>query len=385
MNHWPCDPAALLLARLPAQLSYAREQAPAYTALLSGLPLDAINNRAALASLPLTRKSALIAAQAARPPFGGYAAGKALRVFASPGPIYEPMDAASYRMDEALTAAGFVADDIVHNGFSYHLSPGGFIFDSALQALGCTVFPGGPGNLEITLAALANLGVNAYVGTPSFLQLILDKADETATPLALAKALVSGEALSDSLRVRCRARGIAICQCYASAELGLIAYETDTGTGMHVAGGIIAEICDASGKPLPEGETGELVITSFSPVYPLIRFATGDLSAFVPGSQQQRIKGWLGRADDTAKVRGLFVHPEQVKAVLARHNDIHRARLILSHDDAGKDVMTLHIDAAASCDTAAIESSLKALTRLSGRVLLSNALPDDGRLIEDRR
>ncbi|MCL6263241.1 AMP-binding protein [Craterilacuibacter sp. RT1T] len=384
MNHWPCDPAALLWARLPAQLSYAREQAPAYSALLSGLALDAIHSRAALARLPLTRKSALIAAQAAKPPFGGYAAGKALRVFASPGPIYEPMDANSYRMDEALVAAGFGADDIVHNGFSYHLSPGGFIFDSALQALGCTVFPGGPGNLDITLAALASLNVNAYVGTPSFLQLILDKADETATPLQLAKALVSGEALSDSLRARCHARGLVIRQCYASAELGLIAYETEAGPGMRVAGGIIAEVCNAHGEPLPDGETGELVITSFSPVYPLIRFATGDLSAFEPGSQQQRIRGWLGRADDTAKVRGLFVHPEQIQALLAQHGEISRARLVLTREQ-DKDVMTLYINAAAHSDTQAIAATLKALTRLSGRVLLSDALPDDGRLIEERR
>ncbi|MGL6071661.1 phenylacetate--CoA ligase family protein [Craterilacuibacter sp.] len=385
MNHWPSSPDALLFSRLPAQLAHARAQAPAYRQLLAGMDLTGITNREALATLPLTRKSALIAAQAATPPFGGYAAGKALRVFASPGPIYEPMDASSWRMDEALAAAGFSAADIVHNGFSYHLSPGGFIFDSALQALGCTVFPGGPGNLEITLSALASLNVSAYVGTPSFLALILDKADETGTPLSLRRALVSGEALSAGLRARCHARGLAIRQCYASAELGLIAYETDGETGMQVAGGIIAEICDTDGNPVAEGDTGELVITSFSAVYPLLRFATGDLSAFVPASRQQRIKGWLGRADDSTKVRGLFVHPEQVKAVLAHHDDIRRARLILSHDNAGKDVMTLHIDAAASCDTAAIESSLKALTRLSAHVVHDSALPDDGRLIEDRR
>ena len=335
------DRLADQLTRLSAQLQWAHDSSPAYRALLAGIDLAAVNTLAALATLPVTRKSALIAEQAAQPPFGGYAAlatGAAARVFASPGPIYEPQGLGDdfWRLSRALYAAGFRAGDVVHNTFSYHFTPGGFMLDSGARALGCAVFPAGVGQTEQQVMAMRDIGATAYTGTPSFLKIILEKADSMGVPLpALRKALVTGEALPASLRDWFTARGIAVRQCYATADLGLIAYETEPNAGLIIDEGILLEIVTpGSGDPVAEGAVGEVLVTSFNTAYPLVRFATGDLSAFAVGSSacgrtNRRIKGWMGRADQTAKIKGMFVHPEQLHALTRRNRALGRERLVL--------------------------------------------------------
>lgn len=394
------DRLADQLTRLSAQLQWAHDSSPAYRALLAGIDLAAVNTLAALATLPVTRKSALIAEQAAQPPFGGYAAlatGAAARVFASPGPIYEPQGLGDdfWRLSRALYAAGFRAGDVVHNTFSYHFTPGGFMLDSGARALGCAVFPAGVGQTEQQVMVMRDIGATAYTGTPSFLKIILEKADSMGVPLpALRKALVTGEALPASLRDWFTARGIAVRQCYATADLGLIAYETEPNAGLIIDEGILLEIVTpGSGDPVAEGAVGEVLVTSFNTAYPLVRFATGDLSAFAVGSSacgrtNRRIKGWMGRADQTAKIKGMFVHPEQLHALTRRYPALGRVRLVVERVN-DLDVMTLlaesnHDDATLA---ALVGESLRELTKLKGSVTLvaPTSLPNDGKVIDDRR
>ena len=392
---------AAQLAALPAQIAHAKAHSPAYAALLAGIDPAAITSLAALARLPLTRKSALIAAQQAAPPFGGYAAlaaGQAARLFASPGPIYEPQGHGDdfWRLSRALYAAGVRAGELVHNTFAYHFTPGGFMFDAGIRALGAAVFPAGTGQTEQQVAALRDLGAGTFTGTPSFLKLILEKADELGVALPhLTKALVSGEALPASLRAWFAARGITVRQCYATADLGLIAYETVPDQGLVIDEGVLLEIVrPGSGEPLPAGEIGEVVVTSFNRDYPLLRFATGDLSALIDtpspcGSSNQRIRGWLGRADQSTKVKGMFVHPEQVHAVTQRHPTVQRARLVVTQEQH-LDVMTLHAEVGDVHDAslaANLAASLREVCKLRGEVVLCTpgSLPADGKVIADER
>ena len=388
-------------ARLPAQLAYAREHSPAYAQALAGLDLSAVTDALALAGLPVTRKSALIEQQQACPPFGGYAAmaaGAASRVFASPGPIYEPQGPGEdfWRMSRALYAAGFRSGDIVHNTFSYHFTPGGFMLDSGARALGCAVFPAGVGQTEQQVMALRDIGATGYTGTPSFLKIILDKADELGIALPrLNKALVTGEALPNSLRQQFEARGIQVRQCYATADLGLIAYESQPGEGLVVDEGIVLELVKpGAGELVADGDVGEVVVTPLhNRAYPLVRFATGDLSAFLDsagscGRSNRRIKGWLGRADQTAKIKGMFVHPAQIHAIGPRHPALGRLRLVVERVN-DLDHMTLHAESADS-DAAlrqAVADSLRELTKLKGEVCLCapGSLANDGKIIDDQR
>jgi phenylacetate-CoA ligase len=386
-----------LLARLPKQVAHAREHAPYFREALAGIDPAAIDSRAALAQLPVLRKHELIELQKRRPPFGGLATsawGRLGRVFASPGPIYEPEGRARdyWRTARALYAAGLRAGDLVHNSFSYHMTPGAWLLEAGAHALGCTVFPGGVGQTEQQVQAMADLQPDAYVGTPSFLRILLDKADELGLQIpSLKKALVSGEAFLPPVREALAARGVIGYQAYATADLGMIAYETPAREGLVVDEEIILEIVrPGTGEPLPDGEVGEVVVTLFNPDYPLLRFGTGDLSAILPGISpcgrtNMRIKGWLGRADQTTKVKGMFVHPEQVAAVVKRHPEIRRARLVVTNPGS-TDAMTLHCEAAAQPGLAdAIAASLRDLTKLRGDVVFADQLPNDGKVISDER
>ncbi|MBP7048195.1 MAG: AMP-binding protein [Thauera sp.] len=390
-----------LLARLPAQIAHARAAAPAFGRLLADVDPDSVTSRAALATLPVTRKSELLELQKAARPFGGFSAvgwGAACRrVFASPGPLYEPEGARPdyYRLARALFAAGFRAGDLVHNTFSYHFTPAGSMMETAAHALGCTVFPAGVGQTEQQLAAIADLQPGAYVGTPSFLRILLDKAGELGVTLSFTKAFVSGEAFPPSMREAFAARGITACQAYATADIGLIAYETPAREGMVVDEDVLLEIVrPGTGDPVAPGEVGEVVVTTFNPDYPLIRFGTGDLSAVLPGVSpcgrtNVRIKGWMGRADQTTKVKGMFVHPGQIAQVVRRHPEITRARLVV--DNPGhNDRMTLMCEVAGGGSEAladAIAASIRELTKLRGEVafLPSGALANDGKVIDDVR
>jgi len=402
------DPAVRerdLLARLPRQIAHARANAPHFAAILRDVDPAAIDARAALAQLPVLRKHDLIELQKRQRPFGGLAAagwGRLGRVFASPGPIYEPEGRSPdyWRTARALFAAGVRAGDLVHNSFSYHMTPGAWMLEGGALALGCTVFPGGVGQTEQQVQAMADLQPDAYVGTPSFLRILLDKADELGLAIpALKKALVSGEAFLPPLREALRARGVEGYQVYASADLGSIAYETPARQGLVVDEEVILEIVrPGTGEPVPHGEVGEVVVTLFNADYPLIRFGTGDLSAILPeslcapspcGRTNMRIKGWLGRADQAAKVKGMFVHPEQVAAIVKRHPQIARARLVVTNPD-GIDAMTLHCEGngqgdAAAVLAAAVADSLRELTKLRGEVVFAASLPNDGKVISDER
>ncbi len=394
------DPAARerdLLARLPGQIAHAKTGTPYFAERLRDIDPAAITSRAALATLPVLRKHELIELQKNRRPFGGLAAAgwdQLGRVFSSPGPIYEPEGRAKdyWRTARALYAAGVRAGDLVHNSFSYHMTPGGWMLEAGARALGCTVFPGGVGQTEQQVQAMADLQPNAYVGTPSFLRILLDKADELGIKIpALKKALVSGEAFLPPVREALRARGIEGYQAYATADLGLIAYETPAREGLVVDENVILEIVrPGTGEPVPAGEVGEVVVTLFNPDYPLIRFGTGDLSAVLPGASpcgrsNMRIKGWLGRADQTTKIKGMFVHPEQVAAVVKRHPQIARARLVVTNPDS-VDAMTLHCEGAGDAALAgAVAESLRELTKLRGEVVFVGSLPNDGKVIADER
>jgi phenylacetate-CoA ligase len=390
-----------LMERLPAQIAHARAAAPAFGRLLADVDPDSVTSRTALATLPVTRKSELLEMQKAARPFGGFAAvgwGSACRrVFASPGPLYEPEGARPdyYRLARALFAAGFRAGDLVHNTFSYHFTPAGSMMETAAHALGCTVFPAGVGQTEQQVAAIADLQPNAYVGTPSFLRILLDKADELGVKVSFTKAFVSGEAFPPSLRDAFAARGIAAYQAYATADIGLIAYETEAREGLVVDEDIVLEIVrPGTGDPVAPGEVGEVVVTTFNPDYPLVRFGTGDLSALLPGASpcgrtNLRIKGWMGRADQTTKIKGMFVHPGQIAQVMRRHPEIVRARLVVDNPDLN-DRMTLMCEVAGGGSEAlatAVAASIREVTKLRGEVafLPNGALANDGKVIDDVR
>jgi phenylacetate-CoA ligase len=400
------DPAAreaALMAALPGIIAAAQRGAPAYRERLAHIRPEEITSRQALARLPLTRKSELIELQRRNPPFGGFTTvpiGSVARVFASPGPIYE-IEARRpdfHRMARALYAAGFRAGDLIYNTFSYHLTPAGAMLESAALALGCVVVAAGTGQTEQQLRAIADLKPVAYVGTPSFLKILIDRAAQTDSDISSLKmALVGAEAFPAALRTEFRGRGINALQCYGTADLGLIAYETMAADdsvcdGMVVDEGIILELVKpGSGAPVAPGEVGEVVVTTLTPEYPLIRFATGDLSALLVepspcGRTNQRIKGWLGRADQSAKVRGMFVHPIQVGEIARRHPAVHRARLVIERP-ANADQMTLMIETSAPNEAEAVAATVQAVTKLRAAVscVAPGSLPHDGKLIEDRR
>ncbi len=374
--------------------------APGWAKHLSGVDPKAVNSRVNLCKLSVLHKSDIAVLQKEYPPFGGLnvtAPGKVRRLLMSPGPIFEPESEARdwYGTARALFAAGFRAGDIVHNSFVYHLTPGGFIIESGCQALGCAVIPGGVGNTEQQLEAIAHYRPSGYGGTPDFLKILLDTAEKTGRDASsIKRALVSGAALPASLRDELGRRGVAALQCYATAELGVIAYESDAREGMIVNESAIVEIVrPGTGDPVAEGEVGELVVTSFKPDYPMIRLATGDLSALLPGASpcgrtNMRIKGWMGRADQAAKVKGMFVHPKQIAEVGARHPQLARLRLVVGRE-AEQDTMTLLAECAAADASleAAIGATLQAVTKLKGSVKLvaPGALPNDGKVIADER
>ncbi|MFU8897709.1 MAG: phenylacetate--CoA ligase family protein [Roseinatronobacter sp.] len=370
--------------------------APAMAAHLGEIDPALVTDPAALARLPVLRKSDLVAAQAAQPPFGGLNATDLHgfeHVFQSPGPIYEPGRVGHdwWRLGRFLHASGIGQGDIVQNCFSYHLVPAGMMFENAARAVGATVLPAGTGQTELQVIAARDVGATAYAGTPDFLKMILEKADEMGVSLAITKAVVGGGALFPSLRAFYADRGITCRQCYATADLGNIAYESDAMEGMIVDEGVIVEIVrPGTGDPLPEGDVGEVVVTSLNPDYPLIRFATGDLSAVLPGQSpcgrtNMRIKGWMGRADQTTKIKGMFVRPEQVAALVARHAEVHRARVVATRSGE-KDVMTVQIETRAA-NPALYEETVLSTLKLKGLVELvpPGSLPNDGLVIEDLR
>ncbi len=400
---------AALLRALAAQIAHAQAHAPAFAASLAGVHAAQITSRAALARLPVIRKHELLERQrdpAAPDVFGGFAAlgwgatppaRRALRVFASPGPIHEPEGSAAdyWRMARALFAAGLRAGDLAHNSFSYHFTPAGAMMESGAFALGCTVFPGGTGQTEQQVQAMAALKPAAYIGTPSFLKIILEKADELGVALpSLTKASVGGEAFPPSLRDWLLARGVTAYQSYGTADLGLVAYETTARDGLVLDEGVIVEIVrPGTGDVVPDGEVGEVVVTTLNPGYPLIRFGTGDLSAVLAGPcptgrTNTRIKGWMGRADQTAKVRGMFVHPAQVAEIVRRHPQALKARLVVSGEMAN-DAMTLRVEVAGQPEglAAKLAEAMRDVTKLRGEVELcpAGSLPNDGKVIEDAR
>ncbi len=386
-------------SKLPGLIARATG-APGWAQQLAGIDPGSVASRAALAALPVLRKSDVKDRQQANPPLGGFAVtapGKLKRLLMSPGPIFEPE---GHGVDwwgsaRALFAAGFRPGDIVHNSFAYHLTPGGFILESGAHALGCTVIPGGVGNTEQQVDAIAHLKPSGYTGTPDFLKILLDAADKAGKDVSsLKRGLVSGAALPPSLRAALAARGVAVLQAYATAELGVIAYETPALEGMIVNEKVIVEIVrPGTGDAVADGEVGEVVVTSFNPDYPMIRLATGDLSAVLAGRSpcgrtNMRIKGWLGRADQTTKVKGMFVHPGQVAEVARRHAELGRVRLCVTRE-AEQDMMTLVAECAAPASglADAVTISLHAVTKLNGRVELvtPGTLPNDGKMIADER
>ncbi|ALU89818.1 phenylacetyl-CoA-ligase protein [Herbaspirillum rubrisubalbicans M1] len=395
-----------LIRALP-QLVARAQGAAGWARILDGVDAAAIDSRAALAQLPVTRKSDLKELQTRERPFGGLnttPARQLRRLFVSPGPIYDPegQGADWWRFASALKALGLQGGHILQNCFAYHFTPAAFMVEGAAARLGCAVIPAGIGQTELQVNAMAALKPDAYVGTPSFLKIIIEKAQEMGADISsVQRALVSAEALPPSLRHWFHEHGVAqVLQLYASADIGNIAYETMSDgvvhPGMVLDEALILEIVrPGTGDPVAEGEVGEVVVTSFNPDYPLIRFGTGDLSAVVPGPSpcgrtNTRIKGWMGRADQTTKVRGMFVHPSQVADVLRRHGDVLRARLVVSGEMAN-DVMTLHCEVGdpehPAIDVAALAGSLREVTKLRGEVLLvaPGSLPNDGKVIEDAR
>ncbi|HKS87699.1 MAG TPA: AMP-binding protein [Pseudolabrys sp.] len=386
-------------ARLSDIIAHART-APGWAKHLADVDAAAVTSRAALARLPVLRKSDLTTLQKDFPPFGGLNVTPITdvrRLLMSPGPIFEPEGRGLdwWGAARALYAAGFRRGDVVHNSFSYHLTPGAFIVDSGAEALGCAVIPGGVGNTEQQLEAIARYRPSGYGGTPDFLKILLDTAEKSGKDASSVKrGLVSGAALPSSLREEFDRRGIAVLQCYATAELGVIAYESDAREGMIVNETLIVEIVrPGTGDPVPEGEVGEVVVTSFNRDYPMIRLATGDLSALMPGRSpcgrtNARIKGWMGRADQTAKVKGMFVHPRQIAEIAARHPELKRLRLVVGRMSE-QDTMTLLAECASSGAALedAVAATLQSVTKLKGTVKLTapGSLPNDGKLISDER
>ncbi|WJY23245.1 phenylacetate--CoA ligase family protein [Fontisubflavum oceani] len=346
-----------------------------------------------LAKLPVLRKSQLSEWQAAAPPFGGIPASNVAHVFQSPGPIYEPGGITHdwWRMGRFLHAAGIGAGDVVQNCFGYHLTPAGMIFESGARAVGATVLPAGVGQTELQVRAAKDVGSTAYAGTPDYLKVILDKAEEMGVPLGITKAAVGGGALFPSLRQEYADRGISCLQSYATADLGNIAYESPAMEGMIVDEGVIVEIVrPGTGDRVAEGEVGEVVVTTLNPDYPLIRFATGDLSAVMTGESpcgrtNMRIKGWMGRADQTTKIKGMFVRPEQVADFVAKHAEVGKARVIATREGE-MDAMTVQIEAEggeADAYAASVVDSLKLKAKIE--LVAPGSLPNDGKVIDDQR
>ncbi|MBT3141809.1 phenylacetate--CoA ligase family protein [Phaeobacter gallaeciensis] len=390
------DERASDLARsLPEQIARA-QSAPGYAGLLAGVDASAITSAADLVGLPVLRKSELSRAQAENAPFGGFTVKPATgfaHIFQSPGPIYEPggVDHDWWRMGRFLHAAGIGQGDIVQNCFGYHLTPAGMIFENGARAVGAAVLPAGTGQTELQVNAARDVGCTAYAGTPDYLKVILDKADAMGVKLNFTKAAVGGGALFPSLRQEYADRGISCLQSYATADLGNIAYESAAMEGMIVDEHVIVEIVTpGTGTPVAPGEVGEVVVTSLNPDYPLIRFATGDLSAVLPGHSpcgrtNKRIKGWMGRADQTTKIKGMFVRPEQVAALVEKHDDIVRARVIAKRDGE-MDTMTVQIESAGSDEMAYAKSVIEVLKlKAAIEVVAPGSLPKDGLVIEDQR
>ena len=388
-----------LFAALPAQLEHARAKSRHYARILADVDPREVRSRAALARLPVTRKSELPQLQKADPPFGGLTATPAsglARIFMSPGPIFDPEGRRPdyWRTARTLFAAGFRPGDVVLNCFSYHLTPAGSMLETGLHHLGCAVIPGGVGQTELQAQAIGQLAPSGYVGTPSFLKLIVEKCDELAIASGcVRRALLSGEAFLPPVRAFLSERGIAAFQAYGTADLGMVAYETPAREGLVVNEDLIVEIVrPGTGDPVADGEVGEVVVTAFNADYPLVRFATGDLSAVLAGASpcgrtNVRIKGWMGRADQATKVRGMFVHPHQVAEVLRRHG-VARGRLVVEND-AGEDRMTLSVERAAGDApfVAAVEATLRDVMKLRGTVVCATpgSLPNDGKVIDDAR
>jgi phenylacetate-CoA ligase len=388
------------LEAIREQIRHVQNNTEAYSESLKGINADDITDAASFSTLPLTRKSELIELQQAQRPFGGYTTSNASfhsHVFASPGPIYEPGFAVAdfWRFARSLYASGFRSGDLVHNCFSYHFTPAGQMFDSAALALGCRVIPAGVGQTELQVQTITDLSPNGYVGTPSFLKIILEQADELGSDVSsIDKAMMSGEALPPPLRDGFVERGIRVQQCYGTADLGLIAYESSAQEGLIIDEGVYLEIVrPGTGELVNEGEVGEVVVTNLGQEYPLIRLATGDLSAYLPGTSpcgrtNQRIRGWMGRADQTAKVRGMFIHPEQVDKVVKRHPEISRARLVVDWVEQA-DQITLQCESetmdASLSDM--IAESIRSICKLRGdvEIVAPDTLPNDGKVIDDIR
>jgi phenylacetate-CoA ligase len=394
-----------LLELLARQVAHAKANAPGFATILQDVDPRTVVSRAALARLPVTRKSSLKVLQSGAPPLGGLNAtpiAKLAKLFVSPGAIYEPEGHGRdwWRTGRALHAAGFRPGDLVTNTFAYHFTPAGSMLENGALACGCTVVPAGVGQTEMQVATIAELRIGGYIGTPSFLKLIVEKADELKTDIScLRKAMVGAEYLPPALRTAMAERGVSVMQCYATADLGLIAYETRGPDGKVCEGMLVDEGClleivrPGTGDPVPAGEVGEVVVTSFNADYPLIRFATGDLSAVLPkpspcGRTNVRIKGWMGRADQATKVKGLFVQPAQVAEILKRHPELKRARLVVDQAD-GQDRMTLRceVESAPAGLADAVVATIRDVTKLRGEVSLHapGELPNDGRVVDDTR
>ena len=403
----PVEREAALMAALPNVVAHAQQASPAMAAILKGVDATQVVSREALAHLPVTRKHELLALQQASRAaggnvFGGFSAvgfGAMMpRVFSSPGPLYEPESARLdyWRMARALFASGFRPGELIHNAFSYHFVPAGSMMESGAHAMGCSVFPAGTGQTEQQVQALSELQPAGYIGTPSFLKIIVEKAAAMGVALpSVKKAMFSAEAFPPSLRDWFMARGIDGYQCYATADVGLIAYETQAREGLVIDEGVIVEIVrPGTGDPVAPGEVGEVVVTTLNPTYPLIRFGTGDLSAVLvglcpSGRTNTRIKGWMGRADQTTKVRGMFVHPSQVAEIVRRFPEVARARLVVSGEMAN-DAMTLRVETVGSGPNdlvGKLNEAMREVTKLRGAVELVpvGSLPNDGKVIEDAR
>jgi phenylacetate-CoA ligase len=388
-----------LMASLSAHVAQARAQAPYYARVLQHVEPEQVASRAALAALPLTRKSDLVTLQAGRPPFGELIAvppGRLARIFVSPGPIFDPEAPGRdfFRFARALFATGLRSGQILHNTFAYHFTPAGAMMESGARALGCAVVPAGPGNLELQARSIAHLRSHCYAGTPEFLKAIIEKGEELGLDLStLRRGHVTGGAYTPALRGWYADRGLTVLQSYGTADLGLVAYESEAREGLILDEHVLVEIVrPGTGEPLPDGEVGEVVVTLLVPEYPLIRFATGDLSAVLPGQSpcgrtNMRIKGWMGRADQAAKVKGMFVRPEQIADLARRFPRLGRLRLVIARDGE-VDRMTLHAEAEPEEGLAArLAETLQAITKLRGEVVLARpgSLPNDGRVIEDTR
>ncbi|WP_166417286.1 phenylacetate--CoA ligase family protein [Cochlodiniinecator piscidefendens] len=376
------------LEALQTQIRHARAVEGACQ--LRGPDLSTLSD---LAQYPVLRKSDLSKWQAENPPFGGFGVKKPAHIFQSPGPIYEPGGVSHdwWRMGRFLHACGIGEDDIVQNCFGYHLTPAGMIFENGARAVGASVLPAGTGQTELQVRAAKDIGTTAYAGTPDYLKVILDHADSSGTELKITKAAVGGGALFPSLRQEYADRGIACLQCYATADLGNIAYETSAMDGMIIDEGVIVEIVTpGTGIPVPPGEVGEVVVTTLNPDYPLIRFATGDLSAVLPGQSacgrtNMRIKGWMGRADQTTKIKGMFVRPEQVADFVAQNGQVQKARVI-ARREGEMDMMTVQVEAS-EANTETLEASVVQLLKLKGKIefVAPGGLPNDGKVIDDQR